>query len=126
MADDSIRCLAVDIGSLRLMRRAFRNDPPDPEDVARAGSILAAEFARSAPPLPLAAIAVGGTARALRKVIGNELTEESLLLAIGRLSKKASKKIAKDYGVAEVRAREQRLLCWQRPKQPHAPRTPRG
>jgi exopolyphosphatase/pppGpp-phosphohydrolase len=73
--------------------------------VARAGRILAAEFARAAPPLPLAAIAVGGTARALRRVVGNELTEESLLLAIGRLSKKTSKKIAKDYGVAEVRAR---------------------
>jgi exopolyphosphatase/guanosine-5'-triphosphate,3'-diphosphate pyrophosphatase len=96
---------SVDIGSLRLTRRAFRNDPPDPEDVARAGSILAAEFAQVAPPLPLAAIAVGGTARALRKVVGNELTEESLLLAIGRLSKKASKKIAKEYGVEEVRAR---------------------
>jgi exopolyphosphatase/guanosine-5'-triphosphate,3'-diphosphate pyrophosphatase len=96
---------SVDIGSLRLTRRAFRNDPPDAEDVARAGRILAAEFARTAPPLPLAAIAVGGTARALRKVVGNELTEESLLLAIGRLSKKGSKKIAKDYGVPEVRAR---------------------
>jgi exopolyphosphatase / guanosine-5'-triphosphate,3'-diphosphate pyrophosphatase len=96
---------SVDIGSLRLTRRAFRNDPPNTEDVARAGSILAAEFARVAPPLPLAAIAVGGTARALRKVVGSELTEESLLLAIGRLSKKASKKIAKEYGVEEVRAR---------------------
>jgi exopolyphosphatase / guanosine-5'-triphosphate,3'-diphosphate pyrophosphatase len=96
---------SVDIGSLRLTRRAFRTDPPDTEDVARAGNILATEFASVAPPLPLAAIAVGGTARALRKVVGNELTEESLLLAIGRLSKKAHKKIAKEYGVEEVRAR---------------------
>ena len=96
---------SVDIGSLRLTRRAFRNDPPDTEDVVRAGRILAAEFAPVAPPLPLAAIAVGGTARALRKVVGNELTEHSLLLAIGLLSKKASKKIAKEYGVLEARAR---------------------
>ena len=96
---------SVDIGSLRLTRRAFRNDPPDIEDVARAGRILAAEFARAAPPLPLAAIAVGGTARALRKVVGSELTEETLLFAIGRLSKKSSRKIAKEYGVEEVRAR---------------------
>lgn len=103
--DDPSWVRSVDIGSLRLTRRAFRNDPPDTEDVARAGRILAAEFARAAPPSPLAAIAVGGTARALRKVVGNELTEQSLLLAIGRLSKKTSKKIAKDYGVAEVRAR---------------------
>jgi exopolyphosphatase/guanosine-5'-triphosphate,3'-diphosphate pyrophosphatase len=96
---------SLDIGSLRLTRRAFRSDPPDAEDVARATSILAAEFDELAPPLPLAAIAVGGTARALRKVVGDGLTDETLLLALRRLSKKASVKIAREYGVDETRAR---------------------
>jgi exopolyphosphatase / guanosine-5'-triphosphate,3'-diphosphate pyrophosphatase len=96
---------SLDIGSLRLTRRAFREDPPNSEDFTRARSVIAAEFADLMPPLPLCAIAVGGTARALRKVVGPELAEESLLSAIRRLAKKSSAKVAKDYGVDEARAR---------------------
>jgi exopolyphosphatase/guanosine-5'-triphosphate,3'-diphosphate pyrophosphatase len=96
---------SLDIGSLRLTRRAFRSDPPDAEDIARATSIVAAELDDLTPPLPLAAIAVGGTARALRKVVGDDLAEETLLLALRRLSKKSSGKIAKEYGLDESRAR---------------------
>jgi exopolyphosphatase/guanosine-5'-triphosphate,3'-diphosphate pyrophosphatase len=96
---------SLDIGSLRLTRRAFRSDPPDAEDVARATSIVTAEFDDLTPPLPLAAIAVGGTARALRKVVGDDLADETLLLAVRRLSKKSSGKIAKEYGLDETRAR---------------------
>jgi exopolyphosphatase/pppGpp-phosphohydrolase len=57
------------------------------------------------PPYPDWGIAVGGTARALRKVVGPTLDEETLLLAVRRLSKRSSKKIAKDYSVVEARAR---------------------
>jgi hypothetical protein len=42
------------------------------------------------------------TARALRKVVGPELTEETLVSAIRRLTKKSSAKVAKDYGVDEA------------------------
>jgi exopolyphosphatase/guanosine-5'-triphosphate,3'-diphosphate pyrophosphatase len=96
---------SLDIGSLRLTRRAFRSDPPDAEDMARATSIVAAELDDLTPPLPLAAIAVGGTARALGKVVGDDLAEETLLLALRRLSKKSSGKIAKEYGLDESRAK---------------------
>lgn len=96
---------SIGIGSLRLTNRAFRNDPPDAEDIARAANILATEFAQIAPPLPLAAIAVGGTARALRKVVGAELRNESLLRAVRRLSGRSAKKNASDYGLEEARAR---------------------
>jgi exopolyphosphatase / guanosine-5'-triphosphate,3'-diphosphate pyrophosphatase len=96
---------SLDIGSLRLTRRAIREDPPNAEDVARASSIVAAEFDDLTPPLPLAAIAVGGTARALRKVAGADLDDESLLLAVRRLSKKPAAKFAKEYGLDEARAR---------------------
>jgi exopolyphosphatase / guanosine-5'-triphosphate,3'-diphosphate pyrophosphatase len=96
---------SIDLGSLRLTRRAFGSDPPDVADVARATNIVAAAFADVEPPYPDWAIAVGGTARALRKVVGPTLDEETLLLAVRRLSKRSSKKIAKDYGVVEARAR---------------------
>jgi exopolyphosphatase / guanosine-5'-triphosphate,3'-diphosphate pyrophosphatase len=96
---------SADIGSLRLTRRAFRNDPPGPDELEHAAQIVAGAFADITAPLPLAAIAVGGTARALRRVVGNELTEEQLETAVRKLAKRASRKIAKDYGVDQARAR---------------------
>ncbi len=96
---------SVNLGSLRLMRRAFRSDPPDVEDVARATHIVANAFADVEPPYPSAAFAVGGTARALKKVVGSRLDEETLLLAVRRLSRRSSKKIAKEYDVDDARAR---------------------
>lgn len=96
---------SIDIGSLRLTRRVFRNDPPDAEDVARAARAVAERFEGIAPTAVESAIAVGGSARSLRRVIGDELTEETLLLAVGLLSKQSSKKIAKEYGVGDARAR---------------------
>jgi exopolyphosphatase / guanosine-5'-triphosphate,3'-diphosphate pyrophosphatase len=96
---------SADIGSLRLTRRAFRNDPPGAEELDHAEQIVAGAFADITPPLPLAAIAVGGTARALRRVVGNDLTEEQLETAMRKLAKRASRKIARDYGVDEARAR---------------------
>jgi exopolyphosphatase / guanosine-5'-triphosphate,3'-diphosphate pyrophosphatase len=96
---------SADIGSLRLTRRAFRNDPPGADELDHAEQIVAGAFADITPPLPLAAIAVGGTARALRRVVGNELTEEQLETAMRKLAKRASRKIARDYGVDEARAR---------------------
>jgi exopolyphosphatase/guanosine-5'-triphosphate,3'-diphosphate pyrophosphatase len=96
---------SVDVGSLRLTRRAFENDPPDAADLARAQQVVADAFADVAPPLPLAGIAVGGTARGLRRVVGAELTQDTLLEAVRRLAKRPSRRIAKDFGVDEDRAR---------------------
>jgi exopolyphosphatase/guanosine-5'-triphosphate,3'-diphosphate pyrophosphatase len=96
---------SVDLGSLRLTRRAFRTDPPDEDDLQRARQAVTEAFADLAPPLPLAAIAVGGTARALRRVIGGELSREGLLTATRRLTKRKARKIAREYGVELVRAR---------------------
>jgi exopolyphosphatase/guanosine-5'-triphosphate,3'-diphosphate pyrophosphatase len=96
---------SIDLGSLRLTRRAFRNDPPDGDDLARAAAEVTRAFAQIAPPLPLAGIAVGGSARALRRVVGTELTEDGLCAAARRLAKRKSRKIAKEYGVDVARAR---------------------
>jgi exopolyphosphatase / guanosine-5'-triphosphate,3'-diphosphate pyrophosphatase len=95
---------SVDVGSLRLTRRAFRSDPPDAADLALAQQVVTDAFADVAPPLPLAAIAVGGTARGLRRVVGGELTQETLLEAVRRLAKRPARRIAKDFGVDDARA----------------------
>jgi exopolyphosphatase/guanosine-5'-triphosphate,3'-diphosphate pyrophosphatase len=96
---------SVALGSLRLTRRAFRADPPGADDLTRAHSVVREAFAEITPPRPLAAIAVGGSARALRRVTGGELGEEELLAALRKLTKRPSRKIAKDYGVELPRAK---------------------
>jgi len=96
---------SVDIGSLRLTRRAFREDPPSPEDLDRASEAIAEAFADLTPPLPLAALAVGGTARALRRVAGETLTADTLDDAVDKLRRRSARQLAKSYRIDRQRAR---------------------
>jgi exopolyphosphatase / guanosine-5'-triphosphate,3'-diphosphate pyrophosphatase len=96
---------SVDIGSLRLTRRAFRNDPPTARDLERAGAAIAATFDDLTPPAPLAALAVGGTARALRRLEGDLLGPEQLANAIRELQRQPSRQVAKIYRLDRQRAR---------------------
>ena len=96
---------SVDIGSLRLTRRAFRSDPPTPADFERAQQAIADAFADLTPPLPLAAIAVGGTARALRRIEGDVLGPDELSDAVRRLQLRPSRHVARMHRVDEQRAR---------------------
>lgn len=96
---------SVDIGSLRLTRRAFREDPPTAGDVARATRAIAEAFDDITPPRPDGALAVGGTARALRRVGGEPLGEHELAKAVDELSVLSSRQIGKSYKVDRQRAR---------------------
>jgi exopolyphosphatase/pppGpp-phosphohydrolase len=95
---------SVDIGSLRLTRRAFRADPRrrGPRRAARA---IAEAFEDLAPPLPLGALAVGGTARALRRVAGDVLGPDELAAALRELRRSTSRQVAKTYRLDRQRAR---------------------
>jgi exopolyphosphatase/guanosine-5'-triphosphate,3'-diphosphate pyrophosphatase len=96
---------SVDIASLRLTRRAFREDPPTPGDIARATRAIAEAFDDVSPPHPEGALAVGGTARALRRVVGEPLSEHDLVGAVDELSLLPSRQIAKTYKLDRQRAR---------------------
>jgi exopolyphosphatase/guanosine-5'-triphosphate,3'-diphosphate pyrophosphatase len=96
---------SVDIGSLRLTRRAFRNDPPTAADVERAKNAIAESFVDMTPPLPLAALAVGGTARALRRIGGDVLGPEELERGLRELLRRTSRQVAKAYRLDGQRAR---------------------
>jgi exopolyphosphatase / guanosine-5'-triphosphate,3'-diphosphate pyrophosphatase len=96
---------SVDIGSLRLTRRFFRHDPPSARELAEAAAVVRQSFADVVPPLPLAALATGGTARALRRVVGSKLGEGELATALRKLSKRSSREIAKELDVDRARAR---------------------
>lgn len=95
---------SVDLGSLRLTRRALLEAPPAEDAVARARTQAQQVFGDVAPPLARTGIATGGTARALRKVVGPTLTEESLAAAARKLSKRSHRAIASDYQVDRTRA----------------------
>jgi len=96
---------SVDIGSLRLTRRAIREDPPSDGDLKRAQQEIERSFDDVTPPLPLAALAVGGTARALRRVAGERLTADAIEAAIADLGTLPSRQIAKRYKLDRQRAR---------------------
>jgi exopolyphosphatase/guanosine-5'-triphosphate,3'-diphosphate pyrophosphatase len=96
---------SVDIGSLRLTKRAFRCDPPTEEDLGRAAQAIEEAFADLTPPLPLAAFAVGGTARALRRVAGATLGAEQLADAVAELRRFNARQLAKTYRLDRERAR---------------------
>jgi exopolyphosphatase/guanosine-5'-triphosphate,3'-diphosphate pyrophosphatase len=96
---------SVDLGSLRLTRRALAAAPPSASDLDEARAEVASAFIDLAPPLARAAVATGGTARALRKVVGPTLDAPALEEGTRKLAKRSSRSISSDYGVDRARAR---------------------
>jgi exopolyphosphatase/guanosine-5'-triphosphate,3'-diphosphate pyrophosphatase len=96
---------SVDIGSLRLTRRVFRADPPTDSDIGDGARAIALAFGELAPPFALMGLAVGGTARALRRIAGNELDSDVLADAVKRLRARGSRQIEKDFRLDRNRAR---------------------
>ena len=64
---------SVDLGSLRLSARIPHGDPPGRKELAALRSEARAAVSALTPPLPGGAVAVGGTARSLRKLVGPSL-----------------------------------------------------
>jgi exopolyphosphatase/guanosine-5'-triphosphate,3'-diphosphate pyrophosphatase len=96
---------SVDLGSLRLTRRALAVAPASASDLDEARAEVASAFIDLTPPLARAAVATGGTARALRKVVGPTLDGPALEEGTRKLAKRSSRSIASDYGVDRARAR---------------------
>jgi exopolyphosphatase/guanosine-5'-triphosphate,3'-diphosphate pyrophosphatase len=96
---------SVDIGSLRLTGRVFESVPPRKAEFARARDEVSAALEGLIPPLPLAALATGGTARSLRRVVGATLGAQELDAALRKLGKRTIDEISLDFGVDRNRAR---------------------
>ena len=95
---------SVDLGALRLTVRRLPNERPSASDVEAARREVADAFFGFAPPLPRVALAVGGTARALRKVVGPTLGGDELEQAVAELASRSHTAIARRYGVDRRRA----------------------
>jgi exopolyphosphatase/guanosine-5'-triphosphate,3'-diphosphate pyrophosphatase len=96
---------SFDIGAVRLTGRVLELDPPTAEAIREALTEAEEELSSFVPPLPQLALATGGTARALRKLVGGTLGREELDEALSLLAGQKSGRIAKRFDVERGRAR---------------------
>jgi exopolyphosphatase/guanosine-5'-triphosphate,3'-diphosphate pyrophosphatase len=96
---------SLDIGAVRLTERFLAADPPGRRALTAARDEVERHLEAFTPPLPQAALATGGTARSLRKLVGWELDAEEFDAALRILGKRPSAKVAKTFGLHEHRAR---------------------
>ena len=96
---------SFEAGALRVTRSLLKRDPPRPRSVARARDEIARLISvDEPPPRPSLTLAVGGTARAVSRVLGRRFGVAELEDLADRLSVLPSKKIADRYGVTGPRA----------------------
>jgi exopolyphosphatase / guanosine-5'-triphosphate,3'-diphosphate pyrophosphatase len=95
---------SVDLGARRLATRLLDGEQPDPPEVDAAREDVADAFAGVTPPLPEAAIAVGGSARALGRVLGPCLGPAELAAAVSMLPVCPHEALVRRFGVGRQRA----------------------
>jgi len=96
---------SVDVGSLRLTVAELRGDPPSPPEIAAARSTVGAAFAGLAPPQPEIALATGGSARAIARIVGHAYGPGELDQVVRVLGGRPAERTAKAFGVPLHRAR---------------------
>ena len=79
-------CASYGIGSGLLADRHLRSDPPAREELEAARAQVEEVLSELAPPAVRSAVAVGGTATSLRRLVGPRLTREALEEGIGALA----------------------------------------
>ena len=88
----------LDIGSLRLAQRHLAHDPARKDELEELRSSIERAFEGHASPLPRCAVATGGTARALRRVVGRTLGAKQLAKAEAALSSAPAEELAERFG----------------------------
>lgn len=96
---------SIDIGSMRLSSRLLEDDPPGDAAVARARQELDRLLEGVVPPAPETALAVGGSARALRSIVGPVLGADELDEVAGILARTPAHDITELYGIEPERVR---------------------
>ena len=95
---------SVDLGALRLMTRLLPAEQPAAGLIDAARVAVAEAFASIEPPRAYEALAVGGCARALRKLVGRHSGPASWPAARALLATATHGEIVRDYGVDRRRA----------------------
>jgi exopolyphosphatase/guanosine-5'-triphosphate,3'-diphosphate pyrophosphatase len=95
---------SVDAGSLRVTRAFLGGDPPSADRIVSAGREIRQLIEGFDPPRPDAALAVGGTARAIGRVVGRRFGVEELDELVSRLSASPAGRITQPHGITPERA----------------------
>jgi exopolyphosphatase/pppGpp-phosphohydrolase len=95
---------SIDLGSLRLTSRLLPGDPPGAAAVARARAEVARNLDSFSPPAVGAAFAVGGSARALRRLYGSRLGGGELTEAVEILTFTPGSELSARFGISLARA----------------------
>jgi exopolyphosphatase/guanosine-5'-triphosphate,3'-diphosphate pyrophosphatase len=97
--------VSLPLGSSVVTDRDLPSDPPSPDELDRLRAKLAAAFAGVQTPELAAAYAVGGSASSLQRLVGDELSCESLERGLRTLVARPSEEIALALGLHAERAR---------------------
>ena len=98
-------CRSIDVGSTRLTRRCFQGDPPGPEALARARAEVDRLLEGIEPPPVEGVLAVGGSARALKRITGSpRLDRDGLAAATTLLARTPAAEVASSYALPLGRA----------------------
>ena len=95
---------SADLGSLRLTRSQLPDDPPTRAQIRAASDAVARAFDGLTPPTPDLALAVGGSARALAKVVGRRFGADDIDAAVRSLARRPAAKAARAFGIDADRA----------------------
>jgi exopolyphosphatase/guanosine-5'-triphosphate,3'-diphosphate pyrophosphatase len=95
---------SVDAGALRVTRAFLGGDPPPRRRVEHARQEIAALVGQLGPPVPEAALAVGGTARAIGRIVGRSFGVAELAELVERLSTDAAARMTQPHGITDERA----------------------
>lgn len=96
---------SIDIGSQRLTSRLLGDDPPGLEALAAARTEVERYLEDFDAPAPRTALAVGGSARALKRLAGNRFGAEELVGVAELLATTSSKRLIDKHGVDPDRVR---------------------
>jgi exopolyphosphatase/guanosine-5'-triphosphate,3'-diphosphate pyrophosphatase len=95
----------LEVGSLRLTERFIQSDPPTPDELDAISRAVEEAFVSLTPPLPISALATGGTARALRRIAGKRLGEKQLNGVLDVLTERPADAITAEFEILLERAR---------------------
>jgi exopolyphosphatase/guanosine-5'-triphosphate,3'-diphosphate pyrophosphatase len=96
---------SVDLGSLRLTAAILHDDPPTATQIEAARAAVRTGLAELEPPQPEIALATGGSARAVARVIGHDYGPDELERMVEALASSPAAESAKALGLRPDRAR---------------------
>ena len=96
---------SVDLGSLRLTAALLDGDPPTAPEIDAARQTVRGGLAELAPPQPEIALATGGSARAVARVIGHAYGPRELERVVDVLASRPAAESATALGIRPDRAR---------------------